>query len=614
MKPRKHNVQRKNPAKSTNKAEPVCLEEQPIPVAAETATSELKGTDRIQPPYFRRPWVVLLVLFALVVTGFTWFYVARKQKLELAEARRLELMQAFYDRQIRDAEKALSDAKIFLESSNWSKFEVSYRRAKALDSKGVLGVELALLKRQQSLQKALQKKEEIQRNVRLQVNEFLENKQFTEAEKILKQFLLKYPSTTEAENRLREVKALEAEYLEKERLRQINDIRKTINGKLAKGQWRQAKRNINQLEQLNVSSGVLVELLGSIEKVEQKEKRKRKKAMQVIASVKALDTGEYSQDLIDRLDRALLEAPGVSELSAWRDKIVARPRIIQVPQELANLEQALALVRAGDEILLGDGIFSGNITINKSVTIRGQGGGKTVIKQSNQEGSGIIFSGGNNLMIGVDIHGEGLNLGDQGYAGILHKGGNLILKECNILRSSGHGVAVVGGSLTMSSCTIFESAWNGVSILGANSIAKLNDISIKQANQHGIEIWDSANLELLDNVSVSSCDGGGVIVAGKGSQMRASNAEFSNNRECGVAVGLGAALILNSCQIEGNLLSGLCAEGEGSKVKLQYIQAINNGQAGIWIGNGVLVEQFSSCKVSGNKMMQQRLPRVKHKE
>jgi len=558
---------------------------------------------------FRFVWGFILVAFLVFGVGGGWIYFSKQKELRLLDERRMQRAELIKQAQLDDARQALSDAKAFLSQRNWEKLDEKVKRAKALDLDSRLSSEFVELEQMRVVTMVNDLRDlEIKEGLQLGKEKITSN-DFEGATDLYKNLLLKYPNTKDIEEAQLSLVGAQKAHREEARKNQISILLDHVHDLLARKDWQGATANLTKLKQLEFEGPALLELVREIQSVEAEEKAQLLKAEIALKALKEKDQGKYSQELMDEIDLALIDAPNLKELKEFRSEVFARVQLVKVPEDVASLAEAMEQVRDGDEILLGEGVFPGNIIVNKGVKIRGKGAGKTSIIANYDTGPGFVFQRGNSLLEHVEVRGAGVGLGDQGYAGILLQHGSLSVRHTVITHSPGHGIVVSGGSLTAKSCVIEDPAWNGLSVYGKGSSAVLEDVSIRQACRHGVEIWDGASAHLNSGVSIESCDRTGVVVTGADSALHLVSTLIAKNRESGVAVASKATLVAKDVRSVNNLFSGLTGSGQGTKVSLEGLVAHQNGQNGVWLGPKVDVVLYRDCSCKENGLRQADLPR-----
>ncbi|MBK9315429.1 MAG: hypothetical protein IPM55_14490 [Acidobacteria bacterium] len=241
-----------------------------------------------------------------------------------------------------------------------------------------------------------------------------------------------------------------------------------------------------------------------------------------------------------------------------------------------SLREAISLATPGDTIEFGPTVLSigsiqltsGELLINKDLTIHGPGSGMLTIQRVNGTGDYSIFTitGGATVTIegltitngrAIDSTGTIPEKNDGGGINIIN-GGNLTLIDCivtaNYAISSGGGISVLGGTLTMYESTISDNnapLGGGIMAYGNATLAVTGStISGNSAdNTAAIELENST--ATLSNSTISgnfSTNGGGAInnaaSPGQLSSLTMVNCTVAFNRDHGVlavATGSGVA-------------------------------------------------------------------------
>ncbi len=194
----------------------------------------------------------------------------------------------------------------------------------------------------------------------------------------------------------------------------------------------------------------------------------------------------------------------------------------------------------------------GGIIINKSITLQGQGRGKTILYGDLITGAGnkniITIYSGNSVTI------KNISIADAGEMAI-QCNGDLTMEYCEV-RNADFRLVYIAGSLNMSNCYIHDGYNNtygsGIYISSNNEEQNyINNSCISDCNGNGL-IINANNLQTktfvmnttISGNSVSSFGGGGVI--NFGSILYLENCTISDNHGLSYAYGGGINLGSNS--------------------------------------------------------------------
>lgn len=153
----------------------------------------------------------------------------------------------------------------------------------------------------------------------------------------------------------------------------------------------------------------------------------------------------------------------------------------------ASIQDAIAAADAGDIILIGEGTYSENITIDKAVTLRGMG----EVVLSAASGSAVVFGA-----VGGDVSIENIDIQGNGTAS------NAIVVD------DGDDI----GTLSISGGAIGGFAANGLFVLGDNVDAvMINGTSLSDSGGFLVKLYDFTGDAAFTDVSASGAGGFGAF-------------------------------------------------------------------------------------------------------
>ena len=192
---------------------------------------------------------------------------------------------------------------------------------------------------------------------------------------------------------------------------------------------------------------------------------------------------------------------------------------LSVPGDYGTVQEAVDAVAPGGTITIGEGTYSGGITIWKPVTLRGAGREATTLQA--QEGRSPVIS----ILAGVEgVRLEKLTVGGSGSYGLL-----------------------IYGQAHLEDLQVSDNGKSGLVVQGSAQVSLTNS-QVSDNRRNGIEVWDSAQVS-LQNSTVSDNGVNGLSVKDK-AHVELTNTTIRNN------AGWGIAACLKKC---GNLID--CFEG-----------------------------------------------------
>ncbi len=219
---------------------------------------------------------------------------------------------------------------------------------------------------------------------------------------------------------------------------------------------------------------------------------------------------------------------------------------LRVPEDYANLSQAVAVAHAGDTILIEPGDYPTNAVIDKSLILRGVG---DVILQGTAPGRPVLLVDGHGSEVTVEI--RGVEITDAQRAadaatrisadGIFcRSGASLKLDNCVIRDNAEAGLRVQGNSrATVTACTIAGN-WDGI-VLADAAQADISASTIDDNFSYGISVRDRARLvvsenEIRGNKVIGVYGESVVTVHGNGNTMRENGVDLVGNVAGGVMI------------------------------------------------------------------------------
>ena len=308
-----------------------------------------------------------------------------------------------------------------------------------------------------------------------------------------------------------------------------------------------------------------------------------------------------------------------------------------------SLRQALVLARDGDTIdITARGtitLTSGELVVNKSVTIRGPGADNLAVSGNNASRVFHILPGTTVTISGLKV----TNGGNPGLPGFTEGGGissdraTLAVNSCVISHNSGGGIFNAGSRVELIDCTVSENSGRGVENFGVMSITRGeisrnrgggvdNDGTLSVTNSvirenHGGSfgggIFNGASnaTAFVTNTVVSgnvADDGGGVYTLG--GTLTLNNSTVKNNSGrfgggivnfCDRPAGSPKVTIVNSTVSNNTGGAGIFSEAQAGStiVTLTNSTVSSNSGYGLWtigVGEGIAVLRLMNSTVSNN--------------
>lgn len=237
-----------------------------------------------------------------------------------------------------------------------------------------------------------------------------------------------------------------------------------------------------------------------------------------------------------------------------------------------SLQEAIDAAEAGAVICLARGVWTENIVIDKSLTLVGKGGRRTVIEAPWRYASVVEVQGSDDGP--VDVRLEGLAISGLG----------------------GGSAVVIGGptEVAISGCSI-SGRWYGIHVADSASL-HLSDSSISETSQRGLVLSGSTQATVSGS-RISDNMGVGVWVSGSAGATFV-NSEIAGNSGHAFWLRDEAAVVLNDCSVSRNWGHGLWLIGQSS-VRVLRSNISGNSDQGIRADDSAVVE-LTATSISSN--------------
>jgi hypothetical protein len=239
---------------------------------------------------------------------------------------------------------------------------------------------------------------------------------------------------------------------------------------------------------------------------------------------------------------------------------------------------ALIKTAAGGEISVMDSGGFGQVTINKAITINGEGNLAHILASG---GTGINIAAG--VSDQVIIRNLSINGAGGGNNGIFISSGNVTIDKCLIY---GFTTGFFGGV--------------GINVAGSSSITQVDIRDTDIANvSHGVlgQTSGSSVVMGLDNVRINNATGIGVAALSNNVFISVRNSFVRNAASSGISTSGGAAVI----NVVGSTLvnngTAVNAAGSGSTIRLSDVSMFDNN-TGLAISNGATIATAANNKTN----------------
>lgn len=367
-----------------------------------------------------------------------------------------------------------------------------------------------------------------------------------------------------------------------------------------------ARQALAQLRQKDAQNTAIKELSHRIKIRAEEIRLRHERAESLYQQATALDTGEYSAPAMILLEEAARLNPTADKITHLYKKMGGYARALRVPQDYPTIPAAIVAARPRDIIRVASGKYTEPLYIDRPIKLMGSPEGNTVIELPAIQAAMITVTP---TAIGAHISGfelrhVGFDHSKDRFSGITIQAKDTTVSSCTIVRTAGHGIAVLeGGQGKIRGCKILEAGWDGISVYGEQSAAEISDTLCQNNIQHGIGFWQGGS-GMVTNTKTLKNGLCGIVAMGAGTSANLSSNVCSGNREAGILIseGVSAKLTANTC--EKNLLSGIVARGQGTEIAMNGNVTNANRQAGILTHDGVTVHEFAGNQANDNRSHQ----------
>lgn len=404
-----------------------------------------------------------------------------------------------------------------------------------------------------------------------------------QAEKSARRVLGKFPSNQEAAAILQRIDAARESQA---RADALSAARKLLDERHPE-QAREAARSI--LAKWPDDSGARA-IIEDASAVIEKSAADRARAMSLLRQAVARGEDEFDQQALDWLREAAALAPDNREIAAKLEKMASHTRTLRVPGDFATPQEALAVARDRDRIVLAGQTWKGPVVIASAVELQGAGPKETIIECPAAEGSAITIApeARGARISGVTFRHEAFAAtGSERFSAALVRGGGATFMDCHFTGASGHGLAVIGsGEAVAQRCRFAENGWNGAAAIGHGAFLEARDCEMLENFEHGIESWDGAAVTLVNNRCEGNSRNGIHIQNGEGAAIAEGNL-LATNREFGLVLDSAGSGRVTGNTARDNLMGGFVIRAEAVAVLVRGNRAASNKGPGMVLEQGL---------------------------
>lgn len=375
---------------------------------------------------------------------------------------------------------------------------------------------------------------------------------------------------------------------------------KAFEARLKDENWTQAETALGALASLGMD-GAQIELLKQrLTESQEQAKARDERVSAWMADLREMHTESFNASAMALVEQVLNDVPKHAEALALKQKLQQHLNLLRVPGDVASLDEAVRLVNENGRIILGEGTFYAELSINKPISLEGQGVEKTIL-ESRAEAAPAIFINhreGISHISKISIHGTAFD-GENERNALLVISGDATVEDCEIVKSPGHGIAVLSGKAEFKRCKSSQNGWDGITVKGQASQATITDCLFELNSEHGVDFWDGASGTVFRS-KISSSSGSGAVATGK-SRLTIAQTTLEKNGECGIHLSGGAVVKLDKVVARENAFSGVAIQGAETHVEMNIVAAADNGQAGYFVDPESQVQGIEMATGEGNK-------------
>ncbi|QJE98395.1 right-handed parallel beta-helix repeat-containing protein [Luteolibacter luteus] len=343
-------------------------------------------------------------------------------------------------------------------------------------------------------------------------------------------------------------------------------------------------------------------LLSEIRAGREKEAREKARAQELFAAAKGRDQGTFDGEAMEWLREATALAPDDSEIAALYKKMTSYTRTLQVPGDFSTLNEAIAAARDRDRISVGEGTWTGPIIVDKAITLEGAGRDKTIVEVEAVTSTAATFgrkSSGTQVS-GITFRHRGFDPGLNRFSALLIRGAEVVLSDCRVADSAGHGLAVMeAGRVSATRCLFENNGWDGVAVRGAGSRVELSECEATGNFGHGFDLWEGGTGAIHNSVARDN-SGNGILVDTNGDNVVLGNNDLRGNREYGIVAFAGVSGRIHGNQCRENLLGGMAVRFAAERLAFENNKLEKNLGPGLALEQGLKETSFATNSATGN--------------
>lgn len=202
--------------------------------------------------------------------------------------------------------------------------------------------------------------------------------------------------------------------------------------------------------------------------------------------------------------------------------------VLQVPAGFKTIQQAVQSAKSGDTVQIAPGTYSGEIIIDRPLTLEGKNRASCLL--SGKDGEGTVVT------INSDVRMSGLTVGGAENGIVLSPGSVLEIEDCTVMDNQSDGIGFDNSFetvLTMNRCIITGNG-DGIDLESTQGVI-LNSIFVKNRDD-GLDYDGDAGVLVSNCTFADNGDDGIEIRLSRVSQAIILNSTFQRNGEDGIEI------------------------------------------------------------------------------
>jgi tetratricopeptide (TPR) repeat protein len=496
---------------------------------------------------------------------------------------------------VRERERVIAgherDGFAALEARQWERAEEAFRRIDSL-MPGTSLSEIGLRMAGEGI--AGEKREWMGRKMELARSAY-ESADFVRVMALADEVLARFPGEAAAVDLKREALVLAAAQRRQAGIAAVRTM-------MASRRFDEALRELDALTGEFPGEAELAGLRESAEAAKRRYEEGLRRAEALFAQASERDRGVYDGEALSWLREAMALAPDDARIRALHARMDGYGRVLRVPGDFGDPNEAIRAARRNDRILLGEGVWDEPLWINTPVTIEGRGRDKTVVECEAARSCALTVGPG---AVGCRVKGVGFRhsgpppeQGERWSVGLV-RGGSVAFDACSFEGGGGHGLAVVArGSAQAESSLFRDNCWNGAAVIGAGSRLELRRCVLRENFENGVESWDGAALQVVES-QVFSNTRNGLHADNRDAALGIDRCRFEMNHEFGVVLRSAGSGRIAGSSAGGNGLGGFVIHAAAGKVAFAGNRTADNRGPGLVLERGLARESYNDTRSSG---------------